>query len=112
MMCSACESAHGGEDDPETLLARVTDDQALVVWVEIADTSQTITLRQDDRSDHYQSAQRVGSGHPKQTTCGRIDAIALLGKIVHSDSYIGSKYGPVDDMWPYPAEEDTGGSGQ
>jgi hypothetical protein len=111
MTCSACESARGGENDPEALLDRVTDERALVLQIEIAGTSQTIALRQGDRSDQYQSAQRVGSGHPEQTTCERGSAIALIGKIIHSDSYIGSQCGPVDDLWPYPADNRTATAG-
>lgn len=110
MTGSACEGGVG-EDDPETLLARVTDERALVLFVEIADTSQTIVLRQGNCAE-YQSARRVGSGPPEQTTCGRGAAIALLGKIIRSDSYLGAKCGPVDEMWPYPAENDRGGGGQ
>jgi hypothetical protein len=110
MTCKA--RARGRAEDPEALLDDVTDERALILRVKIAGTSQTIVLRQGNRSEQYQSARRVGSGQPEQTTCRRGAAIALLGKIVHSDSYIGSKYGPVEDMWPYPAEEDTEGSGQ
>jgi hypothetical protein len=103
MTCSACLSG-GEEDDPETLLDGVTNERTLVLRIEIHDETHIVTLRQDNSSERYQSIWQHGNGQRDQKTRGRTAVVALVGEIVHSDSYIGSKYGPVEEIWPYPAD--------
>jgi hypothetical protein len=106
-MTCACEGG-GGENDPEALLDGVTSEQALVIRVKIYDETHIVTLRQvrqDNRSERYESVWQHENGQRDQKTRGRAATVALIAEIVLSDSYLGAEYGSIEEMWPDSSDD-------